>query len=281
MMLPIRGRLSELCSWLIICGVTSLLMLVLISGAHAQCQRLPLSKRYLAEHSLSALEHVTEFQSSKSPIVIGLHGLGHHKEGFAKLAHALPNSWRVIFFDAPFRYHQGYAWYRFRCPERDEDLAFSTRALIKEVKRLKALYPKAPLAIFGFSQGGVMTLSALEYAPQLWMGAVSLSGYWGYQHTPQIPNADAPPLLVTHGREDRVVPYARGQRAVKLMREAGVRVTPLYFSGGHRITRAVIEALVTHFKSAFTSSGDIELIKLRGKMRGKMSPLDETTPEKP
>ena len=256
--LTIRERLSELCSWLIICGVISPLMLTLISDVHAQCQRLPLSKRYLAERSLSVLERAPESPSPESPIIIGLHGLGHHKEGFAKLARALPTSWRVLFFDAPFRYHRGYAWYRFRCPEREEDLALSTQALIKAVKRLKDQYPKAPLAIFGFSQGGVMTLSALEREPQLWRGAVSLSGYWGYQRAPQIASAHAPPLLITHGLGDRVVPHARGQRAVKLMREAGVRVTPLYFSGGHQVTRAVIEALVTHFKSALTAPGDIE-----------------------
>ena len=216
----------------------------------AKCDTLPLSKAYRDHQSLTFSQRPPQRDLSTSPIVIGLHGLGHHKEGFAKLANTLPQNWRFIFVDAPFRYHRGYAWYRFKCPERDEDLNFSTKALIRLITQIKTRYPHAPLTIFGFSQGGVMTLSALEHAPQLWTAAASLSGYWGYTRSPQPVDQMTPPLLITHGRHDQIVPFHRGENAVKLMSQIGVKVTPFYFSGGHRITHAVLQSLTQHIQHA-------------------------------
>ena len=161
-----------------------------------------------------------------------------------------PKNWRLIFVDAPFQYRRGYAWYRFKCPQRGADLAFSTQALIRRVRQLKERYPQAPLAIFGFSQGGVMTLSALERAPQLWSSAASLSGYWGYLRSPQLESRSAPPLLITHGRHDQVVSLQRGQESAELMSASGVRVTSLYVSGGHHVTREVLKALIAHIQAA-------------------------------
>ena len=161
-------------------GLISTPLTCLLATGWARCQQLPLSQAYLEHQSLQMVERAPIPDSPTSPIIIGLHGLGHHKEGFSRLAKSLPKAWRLIFIDAPFSYHRGYAWYRFKCPERDEDLAFSTQALIKQVTHIKTRYPRASISLFGFSQGGVMSLSALEHTPGLWSSVSSLSGYWGY-----------------------------------------------------------------------------------------------------
>ena len=231
-----------------------------LSLGWTRCQKLPLSQAYLKHQSLRLIERVPVPDQHTSPIVIGLHGLGHHKEGFSRLAKALPKHWRLIFIDAPFRYGRGYAWYRFKCPEREEDLTFSTHALMRRVTDLKKRYPHAPIALFGFSQGGVMTLSALEHTPQLWSSAASLSGYWGYVRSPQLSKEKTPNLLIVHGRNDQVVPLHRGQNAIELLRQVGVQVTPFFFSGGHQINAQVLASMMTHFQLGFAQKTDIDSI---------------------
>lgn len=224
-----------------------------VHDGYAKCDPLPLSVGFQERGTLVTSERAPERATAESPVVVALHGLGHNKEGFASLASVLPKTWRLIFVDAPFRYGQrGYAWYRFRCPERDQDISRSTKALTQLLKRLRERYPQAPISLFGFSQGGVMTLSALEQTPQLFKATASLSGYWGYSRSPKLTldqTRATPSLLITHGRGDIVVPLKRGERAVSLMRAQGVKVTQVIFEGGHRITGEVIQALVRHINS--------------------------------
>ena len=234
-------------------GVSIVVYLGFSISGWAKCDTLPLSQAYRDHQSLTFSQREPLKNLVTSPIVIGLHGLGHHKEGFSKLTTALPESWRLIFVDAPFKYHRGYAWYRFKCPERDEDLTFSTEALIRLITQIKKRYPHAPLAIFGFSQGGVMTLSLLERVHQSLSAAASLSGYWGYTRSPRPTAPIHTPLLITHGRQDRVVGLSRGENAVKLMTQIGIQVTPFYFSGGHRVTRDVLRSLIEHLQQAFST----------------------------
>ena len=233
-----------------------IVLTALSSRAWADCLPLPASEAYLSRGALNTQERSPNIEYPESPIVIALHGLGDRKEGFAKLAKALPTRWRIIFVDAPLTYHNGYAWYRFRCPESARDIDQSTDALLKLVRGLRVRYPQAPIALFGFSQGGVMTLSTMSRAPTLFSATASLSGYWGSDALPATlspPPNNMASLLVTHGSSDRVVPSSAGKRSAALMRGQGFKVKELYFRGGHRITRSVLRAMVDHFDQALNA----------------------------
>lgn len=186
------------------------------------------------------------------PIVIALHGLGHHKEGFLRLAEGLPKSWRIFAIDAPLLYRRGRAWYRFRCPQATLDLERSLDALMKTVDEITHRFPKAPKpAIFGFSQGGVMTLSAFAHNPLRWGSAASLSGYWLSSSSPRLGTLiEAPSLLIAHGLKDRVVPFFKGQEAAEKLGAAGAQIAWLPFDGAHHISPIVLQALEEHFEQA-------------------------------
>ena len=218
-----------------------------------RCRPLQESAVYRETGRLESLERSPVPNRPDSPIVFALHGLGHHKEGFSHLTKRLPITWRVFAIDAPFIYGKGRAWYRFRCQAASADLDRSVTALMKTVDHLMRSYPSAPKpSVFGFSQGGVMTLSALAHAPKRWSSAASLSGYWLKQSSPSS-LSDAPTVLIAHGVQDQIVPIAKGRRAAKLLSEAGALVAWLPFDGEHDIPSRVLNALKTHFSQAWLS----------------------------
>ena len=222
----------------------------------SRCEPLQRSSHYLRTGRLIYLERESTPNVPTSPIVIALHGLGHNKEGFSKVAHRLPASWRVIFIDAPLHYGRGWAWYRFRCIQAAADLSQSVEALYKTVAEIKRRYPRAPKpALFGFSQGGVMTLSAIAKHPSEWSSAASLSGYWLSEDPLKASSLNASPeLLIAHGELDRVVPVSRGFDAAKVMGKAGALVAWFVFQGGHQVSSEVIEVLTQHVERGWSLS---------------------------
>lgn len=235
----------------------TLLLVCLVSKAHSQdthCKELLKSSHFTQTGTLEYLERFPTPNESHNPIAIALHGLGHHKEGFAQLAQDLPKHWRIFFVDAPFNYHRGHAWYRFRCPQAETDIKLSMQALMTTVHQLIQKYPAAPKpAIFGFSQGGVMTMALIDQQPHRWSAAATFSGYWLFRTPPQKqPAGTNLPLLIVHGEQDRVVPLNRGLEAARLMGEAETTVSWLPFQGGHHIPRMALEQLKYHFEATWT-----------------------------
>ena len=242
---------TRVSAWLLVLCL-SLVSLTELS-ARPSCDPLKLSEEVQKTGALSFQARAPEPDSPRAPVVIALHGLGHHKRGFSRLADRLPKEWRVISVDAPWRYGQGFAWYRYRCPEAEADLKSSTARLLSLIAQLKQRYPEAPKpAIFGFSQGGVMSLSALNSAPDGWSAVASLSGYWLPASPPHSAQRAHPPLLMAHGAQDRVVSYTRGQRAAEHFGRAGYTVGWVPFEGGHTVSREAFEGLTTLLSDAFT-----------------------------
>ena len=190
--------------------------------------------------------------NAAAPILIGLHGLGHHRRGFSRLGARLPRAWRLIWVDAPLVYRRGFAWYRPRCAEAAEDIEASTSLLLTLARELQRRYPRAPKpALFGFSQGAVMTLSALDAAPERWAAGVSLAGYWHPQRPPRARYRarEVPPaLLFVHGSADERIPLRLGERAAGLFSDAGFPVAWWGDESGHRVSAAGLQALTEHLR---------------------------------
>ncbi|MAD60869.1 MAG: hypothetical protein CMH49_05025 [Myxococcales bacterium] len=248
-------KVQILTSLIIICMLCST---VIIHTVHAQDRCIPLvkSKHYATHGTLDYLERPPNPNNAhveQAPLVFALHGLGHHKEGFSGLAKQLPDSWRLIFLNAPFKYRKGRAWYRYRCPQSEQDLNLSIEAVLRTVTKIRTAYPRGPKpAIFGFSQGGVMTMAVLSQKPSDWTAAANFSGYWLSKKPPTKNNPDdLPPLLLIHGERDQIVPFDRGLNAAQIMSEAGYLISWLPFDGGHHVPRVGLQSLVSHFDGAW------------------------------
>lgn len=224
--------------------------------AQTRCKQLVKSDHYKTHGTLDYIEHLpNDHLNPSAPIVFALHGLGHHKEGFAGLAKKLPKSWRIIFLDAPFKYGKGRAWYRYRCPQAEQDLSLSIKAVFKTIKKLQQTYPQSPKpSVFGFSQGGVMSMALLNQKPLFWSAVANFSGYWLSQKAPVKHNSEhLPPLLLIHGERDRIVPFDRGLNAAQMMSNVGYLISWLPFNGGHHVPQVGLQALTSHFNEAWSS----------------------------
>jgi phospholipase/carboxylesterase len=110
-------------------------------------------------------------------------------------------------------------------------------------RRLRELGEHVPLehtALLGFSQGAAM---AIDVALGGGLPLAALIGCSGYPHPDWEPQRTLMPILLTHGTEDAVVPYAAGEELEQRLRASGAAVSLLPFSGGHGIDPALIPAM--------------------------------------
>jgi phospholipase/carboxylesterase len=79
-------------------------------------------------------------------------------------------------------------------------------------------------------------------------------GCSGYPHPGWRPQLPLPPVLLTHGREDPVVPCAASAELHRLWLEAGGASELLTFAGGHGIDPALFPALRTFLQRRWATA---------------------------
>ncbi|MDR7333544.1 alpha/beta hydrolase [Roseateles asaccharophilus] len=184
--------------------------------------------------------HVIETAPNPRTTLIVLHGLGADGYDFVPICGELNltaiGPIRYVFPHAPQRpvtINNGYvmrAWYDIRVTDlvREEDeggLRESQQmiAALIDAERERGM-PANRIVLMGFSQGCAMTLmTALRY-PERLGGAVGLSGYLPLAGTAtaerHAANADLP-IFMAHGRQDPIVPHARGAASRDALRALG------------------------------------------------------------
>lgn len=183
------------------------------------------------------------------PLIVALHGRGDNAAGFARLCEELDLRARFIVIDAPLATGGGgHAWYEHGSPTLEADLHAQVATVVKLVDLVAARYPKAPRpAVFGFSQGAVVTLQALVDAPGRFAAAAALSG-----RLVAPPPPDAAPLpedqrataiLVTGGAKDHVIPAIASWSAADALARLGYTPKRLAFAGTHSVPPEVRDAL--------------------------------------
>jgi phospholipase/carboxylesterase len=202
-------------------------------------------------------------------VVVLLHGWGAAGDDMVPLAQALLRpGLRFVVPAAPLEHPSGggaRAWWaldlqrRSRAQPGDTALLaevpeglLAARAhvqqLLQDVRR--RLTPDV-VTLAGFSQGAMLALDvALAAEPPVDRVAV-LSGtliaadVWRAAMDRPGPK---PPVLMTHGQDDQVLPFAVAERLAQLLTEHGYPVTWIPFAGGHDIPDGVVAALATFLR---------------------------------
>ena len=134
----------------------------------------------------------------------------------------------------PHPYGSGRQWYDLQ-PIDWSELPAAREALRLRLEALASSVPLAHTVLLGFSQGGAMALdvgSSLALA-----GVVACSGY---PHEGWQPANVQTPVLLSHGREDPVVPFAASVEVQRRLQQAGAAAELLAFDGGHTIETSVL-----------------------------------------
>jgi phospholipase/carboxylesterase len=194
--------------------------------------------------------------------VVLLHGWGASGDDLVPLAHALEHPRTRFFLPAAPLAEQGggRAWWHLDAPDRP---AFASgdqppprsephpalggaRSAVQAVLRaITERHAPEALMLAGFSQGAMLALDvALAAAPPVDRVA-ALSGVLMADSIPALlsPRSSRPPVLLSHGRQDGVVPFAGGELVRTLLERHGFTVTWRPFAGGHEIPPAILEEL--------------------------------------
>jgi phospholipase/carboxylesterase len=186
--------------------------------------------------------------------VVVLHGWGAPGNDLVPLAEALQRPGARFFVPAgPLpEVGGGRAWWHLdpntRPPHASSDRVppgfQSTPAVLAARAAVQALvatvvgrYAPSSVALVGFSQGAMLSIDiALAGTPGV-DRVVAMSGVLLQDSVPALtaPRAAKPRFLLSHGRQDRVVPFASGDRARELLEAHGFAVTWRPFQGAHEI----------------------------------------------
>lgn len=169
-----------------------------------------------------------------------LHGWGADADDLLDLGEDLAGRrTAVISLRAPetHPYGVGRQWYDLQQPEWP-GLARARQQLKQRLEILAESLPLERTVVLGFSQGAAMALDVASDLP-----VAGVIGCSGYPHPGWSPRAPLPPILLTHGRRDPVVPYAASEELLRLWRNAGGDSQLLGFPGEHTIDPALFPAL--------------------------------------
>lgn len=187
-------------------------------------------------------------------LMIVLHGLGDSMDGYRWMPPALRFPWlNYLLVNAPDEYYGGHSWYDF-AHEPGPGVVRSRRELFDLLDHQRAAgFPTEQTILFGFSQGSLMTTDVgLRYPLRL----AGLIGISGYVHEPERLLAELSPvatqqrLLITHGTDDPIIPFAPVREQVNQLKAEGLHIEWHEFVKEHTIAgedeleviRAFIEA---------------------------------------
>ncbi len=177
--------------------------------------------------------------SDSRRLMVVLHGLGDSVDGYRWLPPSLGLPWmNYLLVNAPDEYFGGYSWYDF-ATDAAPDICRSRALLIEVLDDARTRgFPTEQTTLFGFSQGCLMTLEVGLRFPHRFAGLVGISGY---VHDPERLLAELSPvalqqrLLVTHGTEDTMIPFAGVREQINVLKAEGLHVEGHEFVKGHTI----------------------------------------------
>ena len=143
--------------------------------------------------------------------------------------------------------HTGRQWYSLYPPDWDE-AEIEVNKLRLTLKKLdNSKIPLKKSILLGFSQGGAMVI---DVACQLDIGLiVSCSGY---PHPNWIPDRNYPPVLISHGSSDNVVPKLASENIYKKIKNISENFCELIeFDGFHQIDSNLIDIINLKIKEIF------------------------------
>ena len=165
-----------------------------------------------------------------------LHGWGADADDLLDLGRLLVEpDVSVVALQAPLPHPAGVGrqWYDLQQPGWPQ-LPAARDDLRKRLEALDAGLSLQRTVLLGFSQGAAMALDVTT-SPGA-MPIAGLIGCSGYPHPGWKPQAGlAAAVLLSHGRQDPVVPYEASEALSEQLQAAGTAVELLGFEGGHAI----------------------------------------------
>lgn len=172
-------------------------------------------------------------------LLIVLHGRGDSSQGF----HWLPDAMKLpglnyLMPNAPDDYYGGYSWYALP-PDQEEGVIRSRKLFDKLFNELiEQGWNPSNIALFGFSQGCLMTL---EWGLRSSIKLAAYVGISGYCLDPQKLLAEKNEMvnpsdwLITHGTQDEVLPFEVTRSQIQELQDGGLDLAFKSYRKSHTI----------------------------------------------
>ena len=198
------------------------------------------------------------------PLVVLLHGFGAPGDDLVPLWRqlAVPSGTRFAFPEAPLDLGGGArAWWMIDIERLERalrsgelrDMSNETPAGLTEahakasamLDELDQELAPSSLVLGGFSQGAMLACDLVLSTERQVSGLVLMSTTLlsEPEWTLRMPKRSGLPVLMSHGRDDPLLPFALGERLRDLFVAAGLSVEWISFNGGHGIAPSVLDRL--------------------------------------
>ena len=213
------------------------------------------------------------------PMVVLLHGFGAPGDDLVPLAGqlAVPSGTRFVFPEAPLKlppeFGPGRAWWmidmmrlqmammtgqmRDLTNEVPAGLPAARQKMVALLAALQAEMGMRPdqLVIGGFSQGAMLASDVSLRSEQKPAGLAIMSGTYlaADEWRAHMDGFEDVPVLMSHGRDDPLLPFAVAEQLRNDLVAAGAAVTWVPFDGGHGIAPSVLRGLAGVIATALGS----------------------------
>ncbi|MCP9888572.1 alpha/beta hydrolase [Cyanobium sp. ATX 6A2] len=192
-----------------------------------------------------------------------LHGWGADADDLFELGNLLVGpQLSVVALRAPLAHPagQGRQWYDLQKPGWPQ-LPAARDDLRRRLLALDDELPLSSTVLLGFSQGAALALDVATSAFDLPLAGVI--GCSGYPHPNWQPassgavggGAGGAAVLLTHGTQDPVVPYAASEELRQRLQDSGREVNLIGFAGGHTIDAALFPELRAFLEACWGGPG--------------------------
>jgi phospholipase/carboxylesterase len=198
-------------------------------------------------------ELIPAAEKNSRRLMVMLHGLGDSIKGYRWLPGALNLPWlNYLLVNAPDEYYAGHSWFDLNdiVPgvRRSQKLLFD---LLDDLRAKDFLIEETTLC--GFSQGCLMAVEIGLRYPHRFAGVVGISG-WVCEPEKLLkelsPVAQKQRLLMTHGKNDPLVPIEKVRPQITLLKAAGIQIEWREFSKAHTIHGETELAVIRNFVCA-------------------------------
>lgn len=185
------------------------------------------------------------------PLLVLMHGYGSHEADLVGLVPYLPAELATVSVQAPLPAGMGYAWVPIADPGRPDPAATqdATDAVLRWLD--DAVPATTPVALLGFSQGGLMVTHLMRNRPERFFAGVVLSGFVADTVVPGDERLAelAPPVFFGRGDRDQLITDEAFARTSAWLPQHTTTTEVVYPGLGHGITAEEIAQVAVFLRA--------------------------------
>ncbi len=199
--------------------------------------------------------------TSKTPLLILLHGYGSNEQDLFSFVPTLPEDWLVVSFRAPFSTNYGgYSWFDIDLMNTDNRIDVqqaqeSESAILENILKITNHYGLThnETHLCGFSQGGILSYALALQNPELFSKVACMSCYPEEKMLTNMAKnkkkLEQLRFFISHGSDDAVIPMEWGRKAADMLYELGCYFSFREYMSGHGVNQKNYMDLMEFFKS--------------------------------